>query len=449
MYSPTDTIVAPATALGGALMVIRLSGREAVAIADRIFHAKQPLTEAAGYTVHYGTIGPQEHPVDEVVATLFRAPRSYTGEDTVEFSCHGSSYITSEVLRLAIEAGARMAEPGEFTRRAYLNGKLDLSEAEAVADLIASESRAAHHLAMQQMRGGYSSALEGLREELLGLTALLELELDFGEEDVEFADRKQLKKTMLHIDEEITRLRRSFRLGNAIKEGIPVALVGAPNVGKSTLLNCLLGEERAMVSAIAGTTRDVIEECMTIDGVRFRLLDTAGLRHTEDTLEQMGIERTRQSLERAEVVVWLLDATTIGEELPTPDFTLHEGQRCLMVANKTDLCPNCTLPDGVIALSAKEGRGIEELRRRLRATVPTDHLEGATIVSSLRHYEALTTASTALERALHGLQEGLPTDLLSEEIRSVITAISTITGRGTILPDEVLAHLFSHFCIGK
>lgn len=449
MYSPTDTIVAPATALGGALMVIRLSGREAVAIADRIFHAKQPLTEAAGYTVHYGTIGPQEHPVDEVVATLFRAPRSYTGEDTVEFSCHGSSYITSEVLRLAIEAGARMAEPGEFTRRAYLNGKLDLSEAEAVADLIASESRAAHQLAMQQMRGGYSSALEGLREELLGLTALLELELDFGEEDVEFADRKQLKQTMLHIDEEIARLRRSFRLGNAIKEGIPVALVGAPNVGKSTLLNCLLGEERAMVSAIAGTTRDVIEECMTIDGVRFRLLDTAGLRHTEDTLEQMGIERTRQSLERAEVVVWLLDATTIGEELPTPDFTLHEGQRCLMVANKTDLCPNCTLPDGVIALSAKAGRGIEVLRRRLRATIPTDHLEGATIVSSLRHYEALTTASTALEGALHGLQEGLPTDLLSEEIRSVITAISTITGRGTILPDEVLAHLFSHFCIGK
>ncbi|MBQ1939366.1 MAG: tRNA uridine-5-carboxymethylaminomethyl(34) synthesis GTPase MnmE [Alistipes sp.] len=449
MYSPTDTIVAPATALGGALMVIRLSGREAVAIADRIFHAKQPLTEAAGYTVHYGIVGAQEDPVDEVVATLFRAPRSYTGEDTVEFSCHGSSYITSEVLRLAIEAGARMAEPGEFTRRAYLNGKLDLSEAEAVADLIASESRAAHHLAMQQMRGGYSSALEGLREELLGLTALLELELDFGEEDVEFADRKQLKQTMLHIDEEITRLRRSFRLGNAIKEGIPVALVGAPNVGKSTLLNCLLGEERAMVSAIAGTTRDVIEECMTIDGVRFRLLDTAGLRHTEDTLEQMGIERTRQSLERAEVVVWLLDATTIGEELPTPDFTLHEGQSCLMVANKTDLCPNCSLPDKVIALSAKEGRGIEELRRRLRATVPTDHLEGATIVSSLRHYEALTAASTALERALHGLEEGLPTDLLSEEIRSVITAISTITGRGTILPDEVLAHLFSHFCIGK
>lgn len=449
MYSPTDTIVAPATALGGALMVIRLSGGEAVAIADRIFHAKQPLTEAAGYTVHYGILGSAENPVDEVVATLFRAPRSYTGEDTVEFSCHGSSYITSEVLRLAIEAGARMAEPGEFTRRAYLNGKLDLSEAEAVADLIASESRAAHHLAIQQMRGGYSSALEGLREELLGLTALLELELDFGEEDVEFADRKQLKQTMLHIDEEIARLRRSFRLGNAIKEGIPVALVGAPNVGKSTLLNCLLGEERAMVSAIAGTTRDVIEECMTIDGVRFRLLDTAGLRHTEDTLEQMGIERTRQSLERAEVVVWLLDATTIGDTLPTPDFTLHEGQSCLMVANKTDLCPNCTLPDGVIALSAKEGRGIEELRRRLRAAVPTDHLEGQTIVSSLRHYEALTTASTALERALRGLQEGLPTDLLSEEIRSVITAISTITGRGTILPDEVLAHLFSHFCIGK
>ena len=452
MYIDHDTIIAPATASGGALTVIRLAGERAVEIADRLFRGRHPMAETRSHTAHFGTICDGERVVDEVVATLFRAPHSYTGEDTVEFSCHGSSYITAEVLRLALEAGARMAEPGEFTRRAYLAGRLDLSQAEAVADLIASSSRAAHTLASHQMRGGYSSALDHLREELLQLTALLELELDFSEEDVEFADRAQLDATMTAIACEVARLRSSFALGNAIKEGVAVAIVGAPNVGKSTLLNRLLNEERAMVSEIAGTTRDVIEEQLTIDGVRFRILDTAGIRTTDDRLEQMGIERTRQSIERAQIVIWMVDATALDttQPLPVPDFILRPEQRLLSVINKADLYPHLVLPEPFLSISAYTGCGIEALRRALRAAVPTEALEeGAAIVSSARHYEALTIATEALQRARHGLQEGLPTDLLSEEIRAVIVAIGSITGRGVILPDEVLQTLFSHFCIGK
>lgn len=446
-----DTIIAPATAAGGALTVIRLSGVAAVEIADRLFHGRRPLSACASHTAHFGTIYDGERIVDEVVATLFRAPHSYTGEDTVEFSCHGSSYIVGEVLRLALHAGARMAEPGEFTRRAYLGGRLDLSQAEAVADLIASSSRAAHTLATHQMRGGYSSALDQLREELLHLTALLELELDFGEEEVEFADRQQLAVTMEAITTEVERLRRSFTLGNALKEGVAVAIVGAPNVGKSTLLNRLLDEERAMVSEIAGTTRDVIEERLTLDGVLFRILDTAGLHTTEDRLEQMGIERTRQSIERAQIVVWLQDAgQLIAHPDAKPEFTLRDDQRLLRVANKCDLHPAHRFAEGILPLSARTGEGIEALCRALRQAVPTEALEsGTAIVSSARHYEALSTAAEALRRARRGLNEGLPTDLLSEEIRAVIAAIGSITARGVILPDEVLGTLFSRFCIGK
>lgn len=452
MYLDQATIIAPATATGGALAVIRLSGTEAVAIADRLFVGRKPLAETSSHTARFGTIRDGERVVDEVVATLFRAPQSYTGEDTVEFSCHGSSYIVGEVLRLAIAAGARMAEPGEFTRRAYLNGRLDLSQAEAVADVIASSTRTAHTLATQQLRGGYSSALDALRDELLELTALMELELDFSEEDVEFADRNRLRETMHHINTEIERLRRSFALGNAIKEGVAVALVGAPNVGKSTLLNRLLQEERAMVSEIAGTTRDVIEERFTIDGILFRLLDTAGMRTTDDRLEQMGIERTMQSIERAQIIVWLVDATTLSatDAMPTPNFPLREDQQLLTVVNKTDLHPEQQLPEGVLAISALQGEGMDALCAALRHAVPTESLdEGAAIVSSARHFEALNTAAEALQRAQTGLHEGLPTDLLSEEIRAVIAAIGSITGRGTILPEEVLQTLFSHFCIGK
>ena len=466
MFTETDTIVAPATAVGGALAVIRVAGPAAVAVADRLFRARRPLADAAGGTAHYGTIRDGKRVVDEAVATLFRAPRSYTGEDTVEFSCHGSSYVVAELLRLAIAAGARMAEPGEFTRRAYLNGKLDLSQAEAVADLIAASSRTAHALATNQLRGGYSSALDALRERLVHLAAMLERELDFGEEEVAFADRRELDALLEAIERETERLCGSFALGNALKEGIAVAIVGAPNVGKSTLLNRLLEEDRAMVSEIAGTTRDVIEERLTIDGVLFRLLDTAGIRRTEDRLERMGIERTLRSLERAQIVVRMIDATTLGTgPIPPPDFPLRPDQRLLTVLNKIDALdrdanrsaekrpPTTARPtteDDVIPMAARRGEGVELLRRALRAAVPTEGLEeGATVVSSARHHAALTEARTALARARRGLAEKLPTDLLSEEIRSVAAALATITGRGAILPDEVLQHIFSKFCIGK
>ncbi len=466
MFTETDTIVAPATAVGGALAVIRVAGPAAVAVADRLFRARRPLADAAGGTAHYGTIRDGKRVVDEAVATLFRAPRSYTGEDTVEFSCHGSSYVVAELLRLAIAAGARMAEPGEFTRRAYLNGKLDLSQAEAVADLIAASSRTAHALATNQLRGGYSSALDALRERLVHLAAMLELELDFGEEEVAFADRRELDALLEAIERETERLCGSFALGNALKEGIAVAIVGAPNVGKSTLLNRLLEEDRAMVSEIAGTTRDVIEERLTIDGVLFRLLDTAGIRRTEDRLERMGIERTLRSLERAQIVVRMIDATTLGTgPIPPPDFPLRPDQRLLTVLNKIDALdrdanrsaekrpPTTARPtteDDVIPMAARRGEGVELLRRALRAAVPTEGLEeGATVVSSARHHAALTEARTALARARRGLAEKLPTDLLSEEIRSVAAALATIPGRGAILPDEVLQHIFSKFCIGK
>lgn len=535
--NPTDhdLIIAPATAPGGALAVVRLSGEGAIACCDRLFRGRRPLAGAATHTAHYGEIVDGQRVIDDVVATLFRAPHSYTGEESVELSCHGSPYVVSEILRLAMAAGARMASPGEFTVRAYLAGRLDLSQAEAVADLIASSSRAAHTLATTQLRGGYSSRLEELRGELLRLVSLLELELDFSEEEVEFADRTELRALMERIDGEIARLRNSFSLGNAIREGIPVAIVGAPNAGKSTLLNRLLGDERALVSEIAGTTRDVIEEPLTVDGIPFRLLDTAGIRTTEDPLERMGIERTRACVARARIVIRLLDATTLGGSTPddtttdgttaggtttgstttdgtatdgattdgttaggttaggtatdgatagrpdmesahtmsnvtsrhqhvapspvpdtdtirihAPDFKLREDQLLLDAVNKCDLVPGLRLPEGILSLSARSGEGIDGLLARLRTSVETSALyHGDPIVSTGRHFEALTQASEALHAALAGLADGLPADLLSEELRAVIRAVGSITGRGTITPDEVLANIFSKFCIGK
>ena len=458
MLSDHDTIVAPATAPGGAIAVIRVSGAEALSLCDRIFRGRTPLAEAAPYTVHYGTIvdapaAEAESPriVDDVLAAVFRAPHSYTGEDSVEISCHGSSYIVAEILRLLTDAGGRMATPGEFTMRAYLAGKLDLSQAEAVGDLIAASSRAAHALATNQMRGGYSSALEALRDRLLHLTTLLELELDFSEEDVEFADRQALRDTMEQIDREIGRLCSSFAWGNAIKEGIAVAIVGAPNVGKSTLLNRLLGEERALVSEIAGTTRDVIEECINIDGVLFRFLDTAGVRATDDRLERMGIERTMESIRRARIIIRMIDAVQpAGESDEAAMPGLRADQTLLTVVNKLDLHPDAALPAGAIGLSAKRGEGIDRLRRALRETIPTDALyHGSTVVSNSRHHEALTAARKSLARAMEGMDAALPTDLLSEEIREVIRHLGEITGRGVITPDEVLKNIFSNFCVGK
>lgn len=458
MLSDHDTIVAPATAPGGAIAVIRVSGAKALTLCDRIFRGRTPLAEAAPYTVHYGTIvdapaAEAESPriVDDVLATVFRAPHSYTGEDSVEISCHGSSYIVAEILRLLTAAGGRMATPGEFTMRAYLAGKLDLAQAEAVGDLIAASSRAAHALATNQMRGGYSSALETLRDRLLHLTALLELELDFSEEDVEFADRRALRHTMEEIGTEIDRLRDTFALGNAIKEGVPVAITGAPNVGKSTLLNRLLGEERALVSEIAGTTRDVIEERINIDGVLFRFLDTAGIHATDDRLEQMGIERTMESIRRARIIIRMIDAGDIaGGRIEDSMPGVRKDQTLLTVINKLDLHPDTTLPTGAIGLSAKRGEGIDALRRALRKAVPTDELyHGDAVVSNSRHHTALVEAHTSLAQALDALDAGLPTDLLSEEVREVIRHLGEITGRGSITPDEILKNIFSNFCIGK
>nr|WP_290016415.1 tRNA uridine-5-carboxymethylaminomethyl(34) synthesis GTPase MnmE [uncultured Alistipes sp.] len=444
------TIVAPATAAGGAIAVVRFSGPDALTLCDRLFRGTAPLSQAQGYTVHYGRIMDGERTIDDVLATVFRAPHSYTGEDSVEISCHGSAYIVSEILRLAQAAGARMAEPGEFTIRAYLAGKLDLSQAEAVADLIASSSRAAHALATGQMRGGYSAALEGLRQKLLDLASLLELELDFSEEDVEFADREELRRTMESIRRETDTLRNSFSLGNALKEGVAVAIAGAPNAGKSTLLNRLLRDDRALVSDIAGTTRDVIEEQAHIDGVLFRFLDTAGIRTTDDQLERMGIERTLASIARARIIIHLIDATTIKGTIPAPDFPLREDQTLLTVINKTDAAPTLVLPDGVIGISAINGSGVDMLCRALRSAVDTEGLfHGDTVVSNSRHFQALSEASAALDRALLGLQSALPSDLLAEEIRSVIRALSSITGIGAIIPDNILHNIFSKFCIGK
>lgn len=451
MIPDHDTIVAPATAAGGAIAVVRVSGREAFALCDRVFRGRKPLAEADGYTVHYGEIMDGDRIVDDVLAAVFRAPHSYTGEDSVEISCHGSSYIVSEILRLLTAAGGRMAQPGEFTIRAYLAGKLDLSQAEAVADTIAASSRAAHALASTQMRGGYSDELERLRDKLLNLTSLLELELDFSEEDVEFADRTALRETMQRIGAEIDRLRSSFSLGNAIKEGVAVAIAGAPNVGKSTLLNRLLNEERAMVSEIAGTTRDVIEERANIGGILFRFLDTAGIRSTDDRLERMGIERTMESIRRAQLVIHLIDASALTAAIPEPDFALRPDQKLLTVANKIDRAPaSLTLPENIIGISAKQGTGLDRLCEALRRAVDTDALyHGDPVVSNSRHYEALTTAREALDRALDGLGNGLPADLLSEEIRQVIHALGSITAHGAIVPDEVLQNIFSKFCIGK
>lgn len=448
MNTPNDTIVAPATAAGGAIAVVRMSGPSALAICDTVFSGARRAGEAAGYTVLYGTIADGARVLDDVLVTVFRAPHSYTGEDAVEISCHGSRYIVRELLALLVRRGARMATPGEFTSRAFLGGKLDLSQAEAVADLIASGSRAAHTLATDQMRGGYSAmSWKRCAASCCGSPRLLELELDFGEEEVEFADRTELRAAMERIGAKIDRLIDSFALGNAIKEGVAVAIVGRPNVGKSTLLNRLLNEERALVSEIPGTTRDPIEATLNLDGILYRFIDTAGLRTTDDAIERMGIERAYASVARAQIVLQVFDAADPAVET----LDLRPDQCRILIANKIDrmdpAAAPVSLPDGALPLSAREGRGMEQLLERLRAAVDASALDdGRTIVSNSRHYEALHHARTALDAALGGL-ETLPSDLLGEEIRQAIFHLGTITGE--ITTDEVLGQIFSKFCIGK
>ena len=503
-----DTICAPATVPGtGAISVIRVSGPEALTIADKVITCRKgSIAEAGGYTLKFGFIydsannyssedcetspkvencsknGANGQVIDEVLVSIFRAPHSYTGENSVEISCHASSYIVSSIMNLLYAAGARAAEPGEFTQRAYLNGKMDLAQAEAVADVIASQNAAAHRVAFKQMKGGFSSELKGMRNELLELVSLMELELDFSEEEVEFADRSQLDNLLDQIIAHVSRLIDSFRLGNAIKNGVPVAIAGATNTGKSTLLNALLGEDRAIVSDVHGTTRDTIEETLNIDGILFRFIDTAGLRETTETVEKIGIERTFRKIEEASIVLGMIDLTrdfdssceTIREIISKVNF--HE-QIIAILLNKTDISEvnkKVTLYNYIVSLlkkegisynltetnldsnarvqiipiSAKNGTGLEILRAHLASTQRDLMADSdTTLVTNQRHAQALSDARTSLLRVRDGLASGIPTDLAAQDIREAIYHLGSIVGE--ISTDEVLGNIFRNFCIGK
>lgn len=426
-----DTICAIATAPGGAIGIIRLSGPQAISITQQV--CRRITANTAARTAVLTPLLDDGDIIDEALVTLFPAPGSYTGEDCVEFSCHGSRYILNKVLQLLVRHGCRLAEPGEFTQRAYLNGKLDLSQAEAVADLIAADSAAAHRVALSQLKGHFSSELSRLRDRLLHLTSLLELELDFADhEELEFANRPELLALAEKIDAHITHLSSTFQTGNALKNGIPVAIVGAPNVGKSTLLNALLGEERAIVSDIQGTTRDAIEDTLQLGGITFRFIDTAGIRHTDDTIENLGIQRSIAAVQRAQIVVMMKEPG-----VPYPEVPLREDQTVIRIENKTE------------AFQAKYGVGLDDLRQRFIDAVPTTSAEDV-IVTSARHYEALCRAHDSLTRVIDGLGEHslLPTDLIAEDLRLTLDSLADITG-GAITPQETLNNIFSHFCVGK
>ena len=420
-----DTICAIATATGGALGIIRISGSQALEILSHIF--TKDLTTAKPNTIHYGHI----EDIDEVLVSVFRAPHSYTGEDSAEISCHGSRYILNRILELLVKNGCRLANPGEFTQRAYLNGKLDLSQAEAVADLIASSNKATHDIALSQLRGHFSSELAQLRDQLLKLTSLLELELDFSDhEDLEFADRTELMELAQKIDARITHLADTFHTGNALKNGIPVAIVGAPNVGKSTLLNALVGEERAIVSDIHGTTRDTIEDTIQLGGITFRFIDTAGIRHTEDRIERLGIDRSLSTAQRATIILMMTEPG-----VPYPDIPIRQDQTVIRIENKTE------------TFQAKYGIGLDNLRQQLIDAAPKT-ADTDIIITNTRHYEALTLAHDSLLRVIEGLQQQLSGDLLSEDLRLTLDHLADITG-GQITPQETLNNIFSHFCVGK
>ena len=450
-----DTICALATAPGGALGIIRVSGPKAFSIVSAICSVRCDSVAANtiryGHIVEYDAVSQHQVPLDEVLVAVFRSPHSYTGEDSVEISCHGSRYILNRVTELLCQHGCRMANPGEFTMRAYLNGKLDLSQAEAVADLIASTNKATHDIAMSQLRGGISTELSRLREQLLKLTSLLELELDFSDhEDLEFADRSELMELALKIDAHITHLADSFHAGNALKNGIPVAIVGAPNVGKSTLLNALVGEERAIVSDIQGTTRDAIEDTIQLGGVTFRFIDTAGIRHTDDQIELMGIDRSIAAAQRAQIILMMTEPG-----VPYPDIPIRDNQTIIRIENKTE------------AFQAKFGVGLDNLKQRLVDAAPKTS-DSDVIITNARHYEALTRAHSHLQRVIEGLaasdsskadrrasdsslftlHSSLPLDLLAEDLRLTLDTLAEITG-GQITPQETLNNIFKHFCVGK
>ena len=460
----SETICAQATAQGGAIAVIRVSGQNAIEITSRIF--SKDITSAKGYTLHYGhIINPQQEGaniIDDVLVSVFRAPHSYTGEDSTEISCHGSRFIVQKILEALIFSGARLATPGEFTKRAFIAGKMDLSQAEAVADLIASSNEATHRMALSQMRGGFSKELSELRDQLLQLTSLLELELDFSDhEDVEFADRHQLNTLSETLFQHIRRLTESFRTGNALKAGIPVAIIGAPNVGKSTLMNALVHEERAIVSDIQGTTRDLIEDVIQIQGITFRFIDTAGIRKTSDRIEQMGIERSLKAAKQADIIILLTEPNK-----NFPDIKIHRSSEqqeglpiVLRVINKSDLViPNSSYlyhrqqPNQDLHISSMTGAGLPLLEKALISAAHKilAHVDGNdnTIVTNIRHYEALHHALEAITRVQQSLSDGLPGDLIAEDLRQCLHHLAEITG-GEITSDEVLANIFKNFCIGK
>ena len=471
-----STICAPATAPGGAMAVIRVSGPEAISITSRIF--SKDLTQAKGYTLHYGNILSPENKttdnaqcsknmaspdriIDDVIVSVFRSPHSYTGEDSTEISCHGSRFIVQKIIEVLIQAGARMATPGEFTKRAFLAGKMDLSQAEAVADLIASSNEATHRMAMSQMRGGFSRELDTLRERLLHITSLLELELDFSDhDDIEFADRTELTQLIDSLYRHIQQLTESFRTGNALKTGIPVAIIGAPNVGKSTLMNALVHDERAIVSDIQGTTRDLIEDTIQIDGITFRFIDTAGIRKTTDRIEQMGIERSMQAAKKADIIILLTEPNKnfpdirIPHSPETPDLPI-----ILRVINKSDLVmPDSSIlyhrkqKDQDIHISSMTGAGMPILLSSLvsaaHQVLSVNQGNDSTIVTNLRHYEALHHALEAVARVRHAIADNIPGDLIAEDLRQCLHHLAEITG-GEITSDAILSNIFKNFCIGK
>lgn len=450
-----DPICALATANGmGAIAVIRVSGVGAKSLVSKGF--SKDLSALPSHSVHLGwMLSASGERLDEVLATLFDHGKSFTGEESVELACHGSPYIQQLLLQRLVELGCRFAEPGEFTKRAFLNGRLDLSQAEAVADLIAAQSKQAHQVALQQLRGRFSSELQQLREQLINFAALIELELDFAEEDVEFADRSALKQLVASVLQMVRRLAASFELGNAIKQGVPVAIVGAPNTGKSTLLNQLLGEERAIVSDIAGTTRDVIEEVLNIDGIQFRLIDTAGIRQTTETIEALGIERSQQKIEQAKIVLCLADSGDLNNLQETQEwvqslFTLHPDKHILLIQNKADLTTSPNLnPQEALQISALTGTGITDLKEKLVKLVLGDFsIQDETIVSNARHHTALQLTAAALDRAQSGLEGQTTADFIAMDIREAMRQLGHITGQIDVDTD-ILGTIFSKFCIGK